>query len=42
MISIEVRAETMRVNDIRLAEELVVVASATGQLHVIVDPPVVA
>jgi hypothetical protein len=34
--------ETIRVNDVRLAEELVVVASASGQLRVIIDPPAVA
>lgn len=34
------QVETMRVDDILVAEELIVVASASGQLRVIIDPQV--
>ena len=41
-VALQGHVETMRVDDILLAEELVVVASASGQLRVTIDPPVVA
>jgi hypothetical protein len=39
-VALRGQVETMRVDDIRLAEELVVVASVSGQLRMIVDPVV--
>jgi hypothetical protein len=39
-VALSGHVETMRVHDILLAEELVVVASASGRLRVIVDPRV--
>lgn len=39
-VALQGRVETMHVDDIILAEELIVVASASGQLRVIMDPRV--
>lgn len=38
-VALQGHVETMRVDDILLAEALVVVASASGQLRVLIDPP---
>lgn len=40
-VALRGHVETMRVDDILIAEELVVVASATGRLRATVDPPAV-
>lgn len=39
-VALHGQVETMRVDDIHLEEELIVVASASGQLRVVFDPPV--
>jgi len=38
-VAMRSHVETMRVNDILISEALVVVASASGQVHVSTDPP---
>jgi hypothetical protein len=37
-VALQGHVETLRVHDVLLADELVVVASASGRLRVIVDP----
>ncbi len=38
-VALQGHVETVRVDDILVAEQLIVVASASGQLRVIIDPP---
>ncbi len=39
-VALDGRIETMRVDDVLLEEALIVVASASGQLRVVFDPPI--